>query len=106
MAELLVSIAQIVVFVVDYRYFIIKTFLQTPKYFLVYRKALSDPVKNWLKSLTKPNVPILVCLTHADVLYLECKDDHCESSIESELTVSANHASHSYVSSLLFIECS
>jgi GTP-binding protein EngB required for normal cell division len=67
MARLLLSLAQIVVFVVDYR------------------KACSDPVKHWLQLLTKNGVPILVCLTYADVLYEECRDDQSESSIDSEL---------------------
>ena len=46
---------------------------------------MSDTVKHWLDELTKSGVPILLCLTYADVLYLECKEDGVE--CDSELMV-------------------
>ena len=53
------------------------------------RKAVSDTVKVWLQALIKSGVPILLCLTHADVLYLECQEDgvECYSAIDKELMV-------------------
>lgn len=53
----------------------------------VFRRASSDPVKWWLQQLTKNGVPVLVCLTYADVLYLECKEADRQEDIASELEV-------------------
>lgn len=94
----LLSLAQIVVFVVDYR-LVINLFdvrdcpILTRNVFiycfwpLLFRKASSDPVKWWLQQLTKNDVPVLVCLTYADVLYLECKEADRQEDIASELEV-------------------
>lgn len=54
---------------------------------LLFRKASSDPVKWWLQQLTKNGVPVLVCLTYADVLYLECKEADRQEDIATELEV-------------------
>ena len=35
------------------------------------RKIHSDPAKQWLKELEAEDVPVRVCLTHADRLYAE-----------------------------------
>jgi GTP-binding protein EngB required for normal cell division len=73
LADLLLSLAQIIVFVVDYR------------------KANSDPVKQWLQALTKNGVPVLTCLTHADVLYAECAEEGKREDIGRELQVIRDH---------------
>ena len=36
-----------------------------------HRKAHSQPSMNWLSVLAKSNIPVLVCLTHADKLVAE-----------------------------------
>ena len=53
-----------------------------------YRKANSDPVKQWLQAITKNGVPVLTCLTHADVLYSECAEEGRREDIGKELQVS------------------
>ena len=53
------------------------------------RKATSDPVKRRLQVLSKNGVSVLICLTHADVLYLECAKDNRREDIGKELHVSA-----------------
>ncbi|CAI7995846.1 hypothetical protein GBAR_LOCUS1774 [Geodia barretti] len=55
LARLLLSLAQIIIFVVDFK------------------RACSDPVKAWLQALSNNGAPIHICLTHADELYAECK---------------------------------
>ena len=37
----------------------------------LFRKIDSDPAKEWLCQLKNEDIPVLVCLTHADVLYAE-----------------------------------
>ena len=38
---------------------------------LKYRKIHTDPAKQWLSELEAEDVPLQVCLTHADRLYAE-----------------------------------
>ena len=51
------------------------------------RRAFSDPVKAWLQALTKNGAPIHICLTHADLLYSECKAEGKLDNIAEELKV-------------------
>ena len=44
-------------------------------------------MKLWLQELTKNGVPFLICLTHADVLYLECAEEGRRDDIGRELQV-------------------
>lgn len=37
----------------------------------MYRKIHTDPAKKWLSELEAEDVPLKVCLTHADRLYAE-----------------------------------
>ncbi|XP_064385834.1 uncharacterized protein LOC135334540 isoform X2 [Halichondria panicea] len=53
LCELLLALAQVVIFVVDYR------------------KAHTQSAKQWLEMLEDKSVPVLVCLTYADKLYAE-----------------------------------
>lgn len=41
----------------------------------MFRRASSDPAKEYLKFLKKAEVPVIVCLTHADRLYVEYIDE-------------------------------
>ena len=51
------------------------------------RRCFTDPVKAWLKALTKNGVALHICLTHADLLYSECKAEGKLDSIAGELKV-------------------
>ena len=42
---------------------------------VIFRRISSDTAKEWLKHLKKKEVPVIVCLTHADMLYAECVDE-------------------------------
>jgi GTP-binding protein EngB required for normal cell division len=67
LARLLLSLAQIIIFVVDFK------------------RAFSEPVKAWLQALTKNGAPVHVCLTHADELYSECKRENKLENLSEEL---------------------
>ena len=38
------------------------------------RRFFSDVAKQWLYLLEAENVPVVVCMTHADLLYNECME--------------------------------
>lgn len=69
-----------------------------PACFLEHRKFSSGQVaiEHWLRELKAGDVPVLLCLTHADRLYAECIDDdgtleptaRKREIIEADLTVS------------------
>ena len=46
----------------------------------VYRRVSSDPCKEWLERLKAEEVPVIVCMTHADRLYVECIEDSTDKS--------------------------
>ena len=69
LAELLLSLAQIVVFVVDYKLVCLSVF--PLHYFNSHRKAHTKATQEWLYRLAQENVYVLVCLTYADKLYAE-----------------------------------
>jgi hypothetical protein len=54
LAQLMLTLSQIIIFVVDYR------------------RISAHAIKVWLDKIKTDDVPVLVCLTHADNLYLEC----------------------------------
>lgn len=72
LATLLLTIAQVVVFVVDYRLDVMN-FVYAIFFILifVFSKAHTESAKKWLELLREKSVPFLVCLTHADKLYAE-----------------------------------
>ena len=63
-----------------------------------FRRISAHAIKVWLDKIKTDDVPVLVCLTHADNLYLECvlKEDEYNTkdiefkklAIETELKVS------------------
>ena len=66
-----------------------KTDVNFPHAFnLLFRKASTKAVKRWLQALQRNGVPVLVCLTHADMLYLECTDEDKRAAFKIELEVS------------------
>ena len=62
LAKLLLSLTQIIVFVVDYR------------------RAHTESTNQWLSILERENVPVLICLTFGDKLFAELmgKDGDCD----------------------------
>ncbi len=43
--------------------------------YILCRRISSDTAKEWLKNLKKAEVPVIVCLTYADRLYMECIEE-------------------------------
>ena len=77
LAQLLLGLVQVVVFVVDYKY-VNSTIvgLNVITYILYYntRRIFSDVAKEWLHLLEAEDVPVVVCMTHADLRYNECME--------------------------------
>ncbi|CAI8045401.1 hypothetical protein GBAR_LOCUS25109 [Geodia barretti] len=66
LAQLMLTLSQMIVFVVDYR------------------RISATAIKLWLdKMKSDDDVPVLICLTHADNLYLECVAKEEEYKIEA-----------------------
>ncbi|XP_064392637.1 uncharacterized protein LOC135340244 isoform X2 [Halichondria panicea] len=76
LCELLLALAQVVIFVVDYR------------------KAHTQSAKKWLEMLEDKSVPVLVCLTYADKLYAE------------HMGKDGSHPDASYIKQRITKECS
>ena len=89
LAELLLTLAQIVIFVVDYRYILpqVLCISRIPCHITMpccngphtFRKVHTESARKWLEKLQESSVPTLVCLTFADKLYAEHmtnKGDH------------------------------
>ena len=104
LADLLLNLAQIVVFAVDYRYVLTISFKLHSSYIILIenRKAHTESCKKWLEKLREADVPVLVCFTYADVLYTELapKTDNphddsnsVKSQIQEELDVSTHACS-------------
>ena len=73
LAELLLVIAQVVIFVVDYRLACIHAMMLESLFLSrLCRKAHTESAKKWLEVLEDKSVPVLVCLTYGDKLYAEC----------------------------------
>ena len=64
LAELLLSLTRIIVFVVDYR------------------RAHTESTKEWLSILEKEDVPVLICLTFADKLFAELMGENGDYDVE------------------------
>ena len=80
LAELLLFLAQIVIFVVEYKYVIFGMFLshfQCSLFLLSCRRVHTESAKKWLSKLQEGGVPVLVCLTFADKLYAEVAEQIC-----------------------------
>ena len=52
--------------------FVLNKYIQ---YHLDFRRISTDAAKEWLKFLKKEEVPVIVCLTHADRFYAECIEE-------------------------------
>lgn len=50
-------------------------FISTSQMFNFVRRISCDAAKEYLKTLKKEEVPVIVCLTHADRLYVEYIDE-------------------------------
>ena len=95
LAQLMLTLSQIIIFVVDYRLVMnmaIDFFLTFPHC----RRISATAIKLWIEKMKSDDVPVLVCLTHADNLYLECatrgkqlnmQEDEVKRVIQSELQV-------------------
>ena len=88
LAELLLTLAQIIIFVVDYRYILLQVqcISRIPYHITMpccngphtFRKVHTESARKWLEKLQESNVPTLVCLTFADKLYAEHMSDKGE----------------------------
>ena len=78
LAELMLTLSQIIVFVVDYRYGFVSVSSSIP---IFCRRVSATAINLWLNKI-KSGVPVLVCLTHADSLYLECTEREKQYNIE------------------------
>lgn len=83
LAELLLSITQVVIFVVEYKY-VSRTSVGPMPFCLLYRRAHTTSAEKWLKVLQSKSVPVLVCLTHADKLFAQFMDNE-ESEIRKRI---------------------
>ena len=68
------------------------------------RKSSSNPVKEWVRLLAKSGVPVLICLTYADVLYLECAEDGQQNDVTKQLTVNLLAVHDKYILWIIFLQ--
>ena len=65
---------------------------------IIYRRITSDPAKEWLRILKDEDVQVIICLSHADRLYVECIEDHKDDSSGPTEYKKRKIGSHLYVS--------
>lgn len=77
LAQLLLGLVQVVIFVVDFKCvnLLLVSFKHEQKLTIFCRRIFSDVAKEWLHYLESEDVPVVVCMTHADLRYNECMEN-------------------------------